>query len=174
MTTLERGGALDAEIGGYLDHLAVERGLSANTLAAYRRDLRRYRAFMAGRGVRDPSGVTEPLVADFLATIRTGEDGGAPLSATSAARTVVAVRGFHRFLALEGRTVGDPAGQVQPPAAPKRLPKAISLGQVERLLAEAGSPDTPTGLRNRALLELLYGCGARISEAVGRMREHLS
>jgi integrase/recombinase XerD len=83
---------------------------------------------------------------------------------------VVAVRGFHRFLVLEGRTAIDPAGQVQPPAAPKRLPKAISLDAVERVLAAAASTealDSGKGLRDRALLELLYGCGARISEAVG-------
>jgi integrase/recombinase XerD len=83
---------------------------------------------------------------------------------------VVAVRGFHRFLVLEGRTSTDPAGQVQPPSTPKRLPKAISLDAVERILAAASSdetPGSPTSLRDRALLELLYGCGARISEAVG-------
>jgi integrase/recombinase XerD len=80
---------------------------------------------------------------------------------------VVAVRGFHRFLVLEGRTAIDPAGQVQPPSAPKRLPKAIALDAVERVLAAAGPLDTAAGLRDRALLELLYGCGARISEAVG-------
>ncbi|MFI7589347.1 site-specific tyrosine recombinase XerD [Spongisporangium articulatum] len=158
---------VDGEVAGYLDHLAVERGLSANTLAAYRRDLRRYLAFLAARGVSSAGAVTEALVAEFLASIRTGEDGGAPLSATSAARTVVAVRGFHRFLVLEGRTPHDPAGQVQPPAAPKRLPKAISVADVERLLVATKAPETPAGLRDRALLELLYGCGARISEAVG-------
>jgi integrase/recombinase XerD len=153
-------------VAGYLDHLTVERGLAANTLAAYRRDLDRYVEYLATRGVDDPSAVREADVADFLATIRTGEDGGAPLSATSAARAVVAVRGFHRFLLLEGRTATDPAGRVQPPATPKRLPKAISVGDVERLLA-ATATDTVTGLRDRALLEVLYGSGARISEAVG-------
>lgn len=106
-------------------------------------------------------------VTDFVAAIRTGQDGAARLSASSAARHVVAVRGFHRFLLLEGRTTIDPAGQVQPPSLPKRLPKAISLDAVERVLAAAGPAERPTGLRDRALLELLYGCGARISEAVG-------
>ena len=158
---------LDRVVAGYLDHLAVERGLATNTLGAYRRDLRRYVDFLRERGVDDPDRVRESEVTDFLAAIRTGDDGSAPLSASSAARTVVAVRGFHRFLVLEGRTSIDPAGQVQPPSTPKRLPKAISLDAVERVLAAAGPPDTPTGLRDRALLELLYGCGARISEAVG-------
>ena len=161
---------LDRVVAGYLDHLAVERGLAANTLGAYRRDLRRYVDFLQERGVDDPDRVRESEVTDFLAAIRTGDDGAAPLSASSAARAVVAVRGFHRFLVLEGRTSIDPAGQVQPPSTPKRLPKAISLDAVERVLAAASSdqsPASPTSLRDRALLELLYGCGARISEAVG-------
>lgn len=158
---------LERVVSGYLDHLTVERGLAANTLGAYGRDLRRYIDFLHQRGVTDPDRVRESEVTDFLAAIRTGDDGAAPLSASSAARTVVAVRGLHRFLVLEGRTAIDPAGQVQPPAAPKRLPKAISLDAVERVLSAAGPLDTPAGLRDRALLELLYGCGARISEAVG-------
>jgi integrase/recombinase XerD len=158
---------LDGAVRGYLDHLTVERGLAPNTLGAYRRDLRRYVDFLHRRGIDEPDRVREAEVTDFLAAIRTGDDGSAQLSASSAARTVVAVRGFHKFLALEGRTVIDPAGQVQPPAAPKRLPKAISLDAVERVLAAAGPPETASGLRDRALLELLYGCGARISEAVG-------
>ena len=158
---------LDEALSGYLDHLAVERGLAANTLGAYRRDLRRYVDFLLHHRLDDPAQVSERDVTNFLAAIRTGEDGAAALSASSAARHVVAVRGFHRFLLLEGRTTIDPAGQVQPPSQPKRLPKAISLAAVESVLAAAGPPETPTGLRDRALLELLYGCGARISEAVG-------
>ncbi len=160
MTVVERS------VAGYLDHLAVERGLAPNTLAAYRRDLARYLAHLTARGIADPAAVREADVSDFLAAIRTGEDGGSPLSATSAARTVVAVRGFHKFLLLEGATPDDPAGAVQPPQTPKRLPKAISVAEVERLLA-ATDPETVGGRRDRALLEVLYGCGARISEAVG-------
>ena len=106
-------------------------------------------------------------VAAFLAAIRTGEDGGAPLTASSAARTVVAVRGFHRFLLLEGTVTTDPAHDVRPPAAPQRLPKAISVAEVEQLLEAASFGGTPGALRDRALLELLYGSGARIGEAVG-------
>jgi integrase/recombinase XerD len=89
------------------------------------------------------------------------------LSASSAARAVVAVRGLHRFLAQEGTTDGDPARDVRPPTPPKRLPKAISVDAVTRLLDAASVGDTPAALRDRALLELLYGSGARISEAVG-------
>jgi len=117
--------------------------------------------------VADPAGVGPHHVAAFLAAIRTGEDGGAPLTASSAARTVVAVRGFHRFLLLEGASATDPAQDVRPPSAPQRLPKAISLGEVERLLEAASVGGSPAALRDRALLELLYGSGARISEAVG-------
>jgi integrase/recombinase XerD len=158
--------AVRRAVAGYLDHLAVERGLAANTLAAYRRDLARYLAHLETRGIADVAAVRETDVSDFLAAIRTGDDGGSPLSATSAARTVVAVRGFHKFLLLEGATPDDPAGRVQPPQTPKRLPKAIAVADVERLLA-ATSTETATGIRDRALLEVLYGCGARISEAVG-------
>jgi integrase/recombinase XerD len=154
-------------VTGYLEHLAVERGLSRNTLAAYRRDLARYVAYLAGRGVGDPATVREEQVTDFLAAIRTGEDGGAALAASSAARTVVAVRGLHRFLVLEGTVAVDPAGEVRPPTAPRRLPKAIPVTDVERLLDAAEVGGTASAIRDRALLEVLYGSGARISEAVG-------
>jgi integrase/recombinase XerD len=154
-------------VTGYLEHLAVERGLSRNTLAAYRRDLARYVGYLAGCGVGEPATVQEEQVTDFLAAIRTGEDGGAALAATSAARTVVAVRGFHRFLVLEGTVPVDPAGEVHPPTAPRRLPKAIPVTDVERLLDAAEVGGTASGIRDRALVEVLYGSGARISEAVG-------
>jgi integrase/recombinase XerD len=154
-------------VRGYLEHVAVERGLAVNTLAAYRRDLTRYADFLTTRGVTEPKQVTEVLVSDFLAAIRTGEDGGTQLTASSAARTLVAVRGLHRFLALEGITGDDPARHVRPPAPPKRLPKAMSVDDVTRLLEASSVGDTPAALRDRALLELLYASGARISEAVG-------
>ncbi len=147
---------------GWIAHVRVAKGAAANTVSAYERDLRRYVAHLAGRGVGDPTHVTEADVADFLAGLR--ESG---LAASSAARTLVAVRGFHRFLALEGETVGDPATNVAPPKPPSRLPKAISVQAVERLISAASVGDTPSALRDRALLELLYGVGARISEAVG-------
>jgi integrase/recombinase XerD len=158
---------LRTAVRGYLAHLQVERGLAPNTLAAYRRDLDRYVAHLAAVGVRRPEDVREEHVTAFLAAIRTGEDGGRALVATSAARAVVAVRGFHRFLHLEGSVPTDPAGEVRPPATPQRLPKALPVADVEKLLAAAGAEGSPTALRDRALLELLYGSGARISEAVG-------
>ena len=109
----------------------------------------------------------ESDVTEFLAALREGGPERPPLSASSAARTLVAVRGFHRFLAVEGETPTDPAGGVAPPKTPKRLPKAISIDDVERLLSAASVGDTPAALRDRAILEVLYGAGARISEAVG-------
>ena len=151
----------------YLEHLTVERGLAPATLRAYRRDIGRYRAHLAAAGVSAPEQVQQQHVAGFLAAIRTGEDGGALLSAASAARAVVAVRGLHRFLLLEGRVGSDPASRVHPPSTPRRLPKALDLAEVELLLAAAAAPGTPAALRDRALLEVLYGCGVRISEAVG-------
>ncbi|GAA3822398.1 site-specific tyrosine recombinase XerD [Cellulomonas soli] len=151
----------------YLAHLTVERGLSVNTVAAYRRDLDRYAAYLAATGRTDPSEVTERDVEDFVLALRTGSDGRAVLSAASSARAVVAVRGWHRFWLLEGVTGADTAGAVRPPAQPRRLPKAISVDDVGRLIDAAGLGDGPVPLRDRALLELVYSTGARISEGVG-------
>ncbi|MBB2921658.1 site-specific tyrosine recombinase XerD [Cellulomonas cellasea] len=160
-------GPLHDAVRDYLAHLTVERGLSANTLGAYRRDLARYVQYLEAAGRGAPADVTERDVEDFVLVVRTGSDGGAVLSASSAARAVVAVRGWHRFCALEGLTGTDAASAVRPPAQPRRLPKAISTDDVERLLEAAGAGDGPGPLRDRALLELLYSTGARISEAVG-------
>jgi integrase/recombinase XerD len=108
--------------------------------------------------------VTTPDVADYLAGLREGDEHHPPLAASSAGRAVVAVRGLHAFAVGEGLAAADPARAIRPPAPPRRLPRAISIGDVERLLQLAG--DGPAQLRDRALLELLYGTGARISEAV--------
>ena len=151
----------------YLDHLSVERGLAANTLASYRRDLRRYLGYLDEVGIDDLDRVGESTVTDFLVRLREGDADHQPLSATSAARTVVAVRGFHKFAVADGLATADPASGVKPPAPAKRLPKALPLTDVEAILDAAGSPGTTLALRDRALLELLYGTGARISEAVG-------
>lgn len=151
----------------WLDHLRVERGVARNTMLSYGRDIRRYLEFLRGRGIVDIRAVTSDDVAAFLAHLRDGGEGRAPLSASSAARSLVAVRGMHRFLRAEGATESDPAASVQPPRPVQRLPKAITQREVEALLSAAGVGNTPVSLRDRALLELLYGCGARISEAVG-------
>jgi integrase/recombinase XerD len=151
----------------YLDHLGVERGLAANTLSSYRRDLRRYAGFLEQNGIDDLSGVTEAVVTSFLVRLREGDADHPPLGATSAARTVVAVRGFHKFAVRDGLAQVDPAAAVKPPTPAKRLPKALPLSDVEAILDAAGAPGTTLALRDRALLEVLYGTGARISEAVG-------
>lgn len=145
--------------------MRVERGLAANTVAAYGRDLRRYRAFLAGRGVTCATGVSAGLVADFAVSLAHDSADGPALSASSAARVIVAVRGVHKFLLLEGVTDVDPSLHTKPPSARKRLPKALPVATVTELLEAAGGAADKASLRNRALLELLYGTGARISEA---------
>jgi integrase/recombinase XerD len=158
---------LTTAVRTYLDHLAVERGLATNTLSSYRRDLRRYVAFLGEAGVIDVDAVTEATVSAFLVRLREGDPDHQPLSATSAGRAVVAVRGFHKFCVVDGLSIQDPAAAVRPPAPARRLPKALPLTDVEAILEASGSPGTALALRDRALLELLYGTGARISEAVG-------
>lgn len=158
---------MDRAVRTYLDHLTVEKGLAANTLSSYRRDLRRYREHLAGAGIDELDRVTEATVTEFLMRLREGDGNHPPLSASSAARTVVAVRGFHKFAVADGLATLDPAAAVKPPAPAKRLPKALPLSDVEAILDAAGAPGTPLALRDRALLEVLYGTGARISEAVG-------
>ena len=159
--------ALSQAVGGYLDHLVVERGLARNSVQSYRRDLRRYTGYLAGEGINDPGSVREEHVAGFLARLRSGDEEHPALSAGSAGRAVVAVRGFHRFLLREGITSTDVAAAVHPPSPPKRLPKALPVSDIEAILEASGSAGTTLAMRDRALLELLYGTGARISEAVG-------
>ena len=154
---------------GYLQYLVVERGLAANTVQSYQRDLRRYAEVLAARGKTDLADVTSLDVAEFRAALRTGDENHPPLAVTSVGRAVVAVRGLHAFARAQGLTADDPAREVAPPPPPRRLPKAITIDEVERLLDAAGSttdPD-PRALRDRALLEFLYSTGARISEVTG-------
>lgn len=159
--------ALRAVVASFLDHQAVEKGAAVNTLSSYRRDLNRYVEYLAVQGVESVSQVRLGTVSGFLAWLREGDDQHPALSPTSAARAVVAVRGLHRFALREGLVEVDVAREVRPPAPARRLPKAISLDDVERLIEAAGIDGTPLAVRDRALLELLYGTGARISEAVG-------
>ncbi len=163
---------LDTQLQGYLDHLTIERGVAANTLSSYRRDLRRYSKHLEERGIRDLAQVGENDVSEFLVALRRGdpESGAVALSAVSAARALIAVRGLHRFAAAEGLAELDVARAVRPPTPGRRLPKSLTVDQVLALLNAAGGEDAADGpltLRNRALLELLYSTGSRISEAVG-------
>ncbi len=161
---------LDRALDAYLRHVTIERGLSAHTVAAYRRDLGPYRQWLADRGIDDSAQVTAALVTEFIAE-RAASD--PPPAATSLARLQSSVRGMHRFLVVEGIAPVDPTTHVRPPKMPRRLPKALTIAQVEALLAAAGpepaaaTPGDLVALRDRALLELLYATGARVSEAVG-------
>ncbi|MFB7252153.1 site-specific tyrosine recombinase XerD [Microbacterium sp. NPDC056234] len=150
-------------VDAYLRHVTIERGLSAHTVAAYRRDLANYAQWLADAGIDDTSAISGSIVSRFIA------DRSAIVpapAATSLARLQSSVRGLHRYLVREGLEPEDPTGRLRPPKTPQRLPKALTIDQVERLLA-APSPEDPLGIRDRALLELLYATGARVSEAVG-------
>lgn len=161
------GESVTRAVADYLSHLGVERGLSANTLASYRRDLRRYTEHLHAHAIDDVAAVQESDVLAFLAALRTGDQDHPPLGPASSARAVVAVRGFHKFALREGIVALDVTAGVKPPRPAARLPKALELGQVEAILEAAGAPETALARRDRALLEVLYGTGARISEAVG-------
>lgn len=153
-------------VGHYLDHLRAERGLAHNTVDAYRRDLDVYGRYLAEVGITDPREVLADDVEAFVAWLRARRSAhGRPYAPSSVARIVVAVRGFHRFLAREGLTREDASAAVGTPRTVRALPKALSVEEVERLLA-APVGEEPRALRDRAMLELLYGAGLRITELV--------
>ena len=151
---------LPLDVEEFLTWLAVERGRSANTLAAYRRDLRAYWAWLGERGLTLPQ-VTSEVVLAYVVELREG-----PHADASVARALVTVRTMHRFLAAEGLAVTDPAADIDPPSVPTGLPKPLSEAQVSSLL-EAVEGDGPADRRDRVILEVLYGTGLRISELVG-------
>ncbi|AZS40066.1 Tyrosine recombinase XerD [Microbacterium oxydans] len=153
---------LERALDAYLRHVTVERGLSAHTVAAYRRDLGVYQEWLVAEGIADTAEVTPAVIDRFIAERASAQP---PPASTSLARLQSSVRGWHRFLAREGIEADDPSVRLRPPKAPRRLPKALTIEQVERLLA-APSPEDPLGIRDRALLELLYATGARVSEAI--------
>lgn len=141
----------------FLRHTALERGRSANTIAAYRRDLERWGDSIGRRSVDSVTGVD---VTDYLATLR-----ASGLASSSITRALSSIRSFHRYLVAEGLATTDPTGSVAPPGRALRLPKALTIEQVTALI-ESTPTDTPIGLRDRAILELMYATGARVSEAV--------
>lgn len=161
MSAGEQG--LDQALGRYLRHVSIERGLSVNTVAAYRRDLRGYLELLRERGVTTPQGVTEAEVAAFIHELRSRPDGA--LAASSTARMLSSVRSFHRFLLDEGLASVNVAAEAKPPKLARRLPKAITIEQMAKLLATTDGDDEKA-LRDKALLELLYATGARVSEAI--------
>ncbi|QIG41021.1 site-specific tyrosine recombinase XerD [Microbacterium sp. 4R-513] len=160
---------LERAVDAYLRHVSIERGLSDNTVSAYRRDLAGYVEWLEERGIVDSDGVTPALVAEFAAERASAVP---PPAASSLARLQSSVRGLHRFLAREGIETDDPSARLKPPKLPKRLPKALTIDQVEKLLDASGpapgaaAETDVVALRDRALLELLYATGARVSEAV--------
>lgn len=145
----------------YLGYLAVERGCSDNTIAAYGRDLERYVAWLAERGVTDPEAVTRELVEEHVGALM--EAGLAPASVE---RAVSAIKGLHRFMVTDELCAAFPTSDLPLPAKPARLPDVISVDDAARLLDQP-FPQTPAGLRDRAALEVLYGCGLRASELSG-------
>lgn len=145
----------------YLRYLLVERGSSQNTIEAYGRDLNRYIDYLAGSGVTDPDEVERPLVEDYVGALC---DLG--LAVSSVERGVSAVKGFHRFMYNEGIASSCPTAGLPLPAKPSRLPDVISREQAAKLLDQP-FPNSPAGLRDHAVLEVLYGCGLRVSELVG-------
>ena len=154
---------MTSPLEGYLRHLAVERGLSKNTLSAYRSDLAKYQEFLDQNGLSELS-ITRSQLGEFLLWLN-----GQNLKAASSARILAAIRGYQRYLLLENLRTDDPSQQVKSPKLPKRLPKALSQTQVISLLAASGpEPDDETSdplrLRNRAILELMYSSGCRVSE----------
>jgi integrase/recombinase XerD len=148
-------------ISEYLGHLSVERGASTHTVAAYGHDLADYEAFLITRGVTDLCAVSRDDVTAFVAAIR-----ARGLAPSTVERRVSAVKGFHKFLVREGLTENHPTARVPLPKVPQRLPEAISIADIDRLLSQP-FPDGPAGLRDRAILETLYGCGLRVSELTG-------
>lgn len=160
---------LERAVDAFLRHSSIERGLSDNTVDAYRRDLVVYVAWLEVHDVGDSSDVTPELVAEFAAERASAVP---PPAASSLARLQSSVRGLHRYLSREGIDPLDPSSRLRPPKQAKRLPKALTIDQVERLLDASGpspenaAPGDLLGLRDRALLEMLYATGARVSEIV--------
>ncbi len=142
----------------FLRYTALERGRSANTIAAYRRDLV---AWTDHIGLRDINSLTSEDVTDFLAERRV-----AGLASSSITRMLSTIRSFHRYVVAEGLATTDPTGAVVRPGRTQRLPHALTVEEVATLI-DSTTTETPVGLRDRAILELMYATGARVSEAVG-------
>lgn len=149
--------------GAYLDHLAIERGLSNNTVGSYRRDLARYHDYLAGAGIHTLGEITPETLRTFLQAAAAGEDGKKPLAASSIARLMACLRGFHGFTFSERLSSMDPTENLENPRLARPLPKALTITQTRALL-ESFSGEDPASLRSRALLETLYASGARVSE----------
>lgn len=160
-TEVRERAARDFGLEGFRDFLALESGHSVNTVEAYGRDLRRLAEFAAAKGVRDPGKLTRPMLREFVYLLK---DLG--LSAATIRRTVSAIRTYYAFLVGEGRVAADPSDRLESPRRGRVLPDTLSVPEVERLLA-VPHLDEPLAWRDRALLELGYGAGLRVSELCG-------
>ncbi|OHF36428.1 site-specific tyrosine recombinase XerD [Corynebacterium sp. HMSC074A01] len=149
----------------WLTHLIVERGVSAHTESNYRRDVNRYLTWLERADITDLRQVTARDVEAYVADLRRGVDGARGLSTSSTARALVVARGLHKFGVAEGVLDADVAAEVAPPKQGEKLPDTLSVHEVEALL-DACPTETPIGVRDRALLELLYATGARVSEVL--------
>lgn len=149
----------------WLQHLAVERGVSPHTLSNYTRDVNRYTRWLAAAGKSDLATVSATDVEAYVADLRRGVDGARPLAASSAARALTVARGLHRFGVEEGALPADTAAEVSPPSAGEKLPDTLSIAEVAELL-DACPTEQLLGLRDKALLETLYATGARVSEVL--------
>lgn len=150
----------------WLTHLSVEQGVSQNTLHSYRRDLRRYQAYLESEGKHDLAEVSAKDIENYILALRRGDGQRRPLAASSAARAVVVARGLHRFALQEGILDVDVSAEVSPPKTGQHLPDVLSIEEVSKLLTPGEHAETPASLRDLALLELLYGTGARVSEVL--------
>ncbi|WP_236690196.1 site-specific tyrosine recombinase XerD [Corynebacterium mustelae] len=155
----------------WLMHLNVEKGASTNTLSNYRRDLQRYTTWLESLGIDDLGAVSTNHIESYVADLRRGDEaeGRKPLAASSVARALIVVRGLHKFGLTEGKLSVDVASEVSPPSTGRHLPDTLSISEVAKLIESIpnGEYAGPTELRDRALLELLYGSGARIGEIMG-------
>lgn len=158
---------IDVYVQRFLDHLIVERGLSANTISAYGRDLAQFAAFLARRGVTEPKGIDEGCLVAFLAELDKKK-----YAAASVARKLSAVRSMVKFLCAEREIEVSPLSRLEPARPPVRLPKSLDIDEVERLL-DAPDVRDATGLRDKAMLETLYACGLRVSELISLKVEDL-
>ncbi|MGI6033844.1 MAG: site-specific tyrosine recombinase XerD, partial [Coriobacteriales bacterium] len=154
-------GPFSSALDEYLMYLAVERGLSSATIESYGRDLRDYLSYLYSHGANALEDITRDMVTGYLSDLRSRQ-----YAASSVERHVAALKGFHKFLVREGLCETDPASSVPLPKKPERLPDVLSVEQVSALLDQPFE-NSPIGLRDKAILEVLYGCGLRVSELVG-------
>ena len=165
--------SLEALVRDWVDYLRVEKGASAHTVSNYHRDVARYAFDMKMRGKVNVDDISASDIEDYTMRLASGQVTGTPAAASSVARASAAIRGLHKYAMTEGAVGTDAAAQLHAPRQGRHLPKALSVDEVGRLLDAAHADDSPIGLRDAALLELLYATGARVSEAVSLSADDL-